>query len=168
MPLPLQSTLSTVCPRPFLIYIFCTRKSLAHLPTTQNFTFLVVSATLGFVHTIIINLNLTPLHVSSLVTPRHKMPTFVLIHTLKKFVSHHVKFVKTIFPFSSLQNHLSHPQPKTISSWLLPVFTILIHNTPVSPFSTSFQATPSIAPPCIIQTHYPYKLIYLIQPTPIP
>ena len=53
------------------------------------------------------------------------MPTNALIHPPLKFVSRHVKFVKSVFPFSHLSTPSSCPQSDSIATWIPPPLRIL-------------------------------------------
>ena len=46
--------------------------------------------------------------------------------TSKIYVSHHVQFVESVFPYTTLHNTLPRPTTSTINTWIPPVLTISI------------------------------------------
>ena len=60
--------------------------------------------------------------------------------TSKIYVSRHVQFVETVFPYTSLHNTLPRPTSSTINTWIPPILTVSI---PTSPQQAA--ATPSTA-----------------------
>lgn len=67
--------------------------------------------------------------------------------TSKIFVSHHVKFVESVFPYKSLHAHLSRPNSTTVDTWVLPVLTVSFPSPPLLA-TTPFTAGPPELPPC--------------------
>ena len=64
--------------------------------------------------------------------------------TFKIYISRHVKFVETSFPFTSHQTQLSHPTPDVTTTWFPPVSII---PTIGQPLSTSSSMVPPLRSP---------------------
>ncbi|PON75186.1 hypothetical protein PanWU01x14_045380, partial [Parasponia andersonii] len=52
--------------------------------------------------------------------------------TSKIYISRHIKFVEHIFPFTSLQTHISRPSLEIISKWFPPVSTVPTSSLPLT------------------------------------
>jgi hypothetical protein len=101
------------------------KKSLIHLPITPNSRFFVVSAILGFV--LIPLINLEPCSKPCIFSGYSLTQSAYLCYdtsTLKNFVSRHVRFIESIFPFKSTLTQAQRPESSTVSTWLPPIIKL--------------------------------------------
>ena len=75
------------------------------------------------------------------------MPTTALIYLSPKYVSRHVRFVESVFPFAHLSAQSPRPQSDSIATWIPPPLRIPSSSLvpPLNPPSTVelFQQSPS-------------------------
>ncbi|RVW88563.1 Retrovirus-related Pol polyprotein from transposon RE1 [Vitis vinifera] len=92
--------------------------------------------------------------------------------TSKLYVSHHVQFVESVFPYTSLHTTLPRPNSTTISTWIPPILSV---STPpssqqeaITPSAASSQGLPlfeTTSPPA---APFPHQASSAPQPSPQP
>lgn len=82
--------------------------------------------------------------------------------TSKIYVSRHVKFVESLFPFTSLTQKSDCSQPNTINSWIPPQLCVTT-NPSVSPLNTSTEVEAPQQSPCEVLSPSTISM-----PSPVP
>lgn len=118
------------------------------VPITQNYELLDVYVTPGLNLTPPTNLTLSLKPCVFLGYSLTQSAYYCLDPSSSKiYVSRHVKFVESSFPFTSLSNQSPRPQPKTITTWIPPPLRVSSGSL-VPPLNTPSTVDSPQQPPC--------------------